>query len=78
MTLNAPDNTPKGVFVDAFGRKHSAPTVCGNVIFLLSLTEVQSVSYSGWVLIERDGECFLEFFSDEPVTVIIHSIDIFR
>ena len=27
--LNLPDNTPKGVFVDAFGRKHSAPTVDG-------------------------------------------------
>ena len=27
--LNLPDNTPKGVLVDAFGRKHSAPTVDG-------------------------------------------------
>ena len=32
--LNLPDNTPKGVFVEAFGRKHSAPT--GDVF--LSLT----------------------------------------
>ncbi|WP_455667303.1 hypothetical protein [Phocaeicola sp.] len=29
--LNPPENTPKGVFVDAFGRKHSAPTVGGGV-----------------------------------------------
>ncbi|WP_455666850.1 hypothetical protein [Phocaeicola sp.] len=35
--LNPPDNTPKGVFVDVFGRKHSAPTVNGN----LSLTAMR-------------------------------------
>ena len=27
IELHQPDNTPKSVFVNAFGRKHSAPTV---------------------------------------------------
>ena len=33
--MNPPDNTPKSVFVDAFGRKHSAPTVDGNLSLMV-------------------------------------------
>ena len=48
--LNPPDNTPKGVFVDVFGRKHSAPTVDGN----LSLMAMRQILPLRWVKVLKE------------------------